>query len=237
MKTLVKILLALAVIGLGWAVYNSIQVPVNFDKTKTARERAVIKELMDIRAAQIAYKQEHNVHAANFEELRSWLETGKVTTIFRVMELTEQQLEDGMTEAKANAIVRKAMATGNWAEAEAAGLSSIVDGKRVSFVRDTVPELAKTAVFRDRPDFDVQKLGIVPFSNAAVFAMDTASVMTSSGFDIKVFEASTTYDVYLGDLNKTELRNLTDKQVQIGKFPGLKVGSLTEINNYAGNWE
>ena len=93
-------------------MYNSIQVPLDFDKTKTARERAVIKELVDIRAAQIAYKQAHNVHAANFEELRSWLETGKVTTIFRVMELTEQQLEDGMTEAKANAIVRKANGDG-----------------------------------------------------------------------------------------------------------------------------
>lgn len=237
MKTLVKILLALAVIGLGWAVYNSIQVPVNFDKTKTARERAVVAQLIDIRAAQVAYKQEHNKHAANFEELRNWLETGEVTTIYRVMELTEKQLEEGMTEAKANAIVRKAAASGNWAEAEAAGLSSIVNGERVSFVRDTVTELAKAAIFKDRPDFKVENLGIVPFSNGATFAMDTASVMTSSGFNIKVFEASTTYDVYLKDLNSGELRNLTDKQIQIGKFPGLKVGSLTEINNYAGNWE
>ena len=57
--------MVLAIIGLGWAVYNSIRVPVNFENTKTQREKEVIKELIDIRTAQVAYKQENNVHAAN----------------------------------------------------------------------------------------------------------------------------------------------------------------------------
>lgn len=92
--------MVLAIIGLGWAVYNSIRVPVNFEKTKTEREKQVIKELMDIRTAQIAYKQENHVHAANFEELRNWLNTGTVRSVRKVMELSEKQLQDGMTEQK-----------------------------------------------------------------------------------------------------------------------------------------
>ena len=67
--------------------------------------------------------------------------------------------------------------------------------------------------------------------------MDTASVKTSSDISIKIFEAKADYDTYLGDLNKTELINLKDRINKIGKYPGLKVGSLTEINNNAGNWE
>lgn len=235
MKNLSKILLILAVIGLGWAVYNSIQVPVNFDKTKTAREKQVIKELVDIRAAQVAYKQEHHVHAKTFDELRNWLNNGNMKTVRRVMELSEQQLKEGMTEEKAWEIVKKAQETGDWKEAEKAGLSSIVNGNRVSFTRDTVFVNAKDAVFG--ANYDASKLGVIPFSNGQTFEMDTASVKTASGIDIRIFEAKATYDKYLSDLSNSELMNLTDKAVQIGKFPGLKVGSLTEINNNAGNWE
>ena len=31
--------------------------------------------------------------------------------------------------------------------------------------------------------------------------------------------------------------NLKDKAEKLEKYPGLRVGSLTEINNNAGNWE
>lgn len=235
MKILSRVLLVLAIIGLGWAVYNSIRVPVNFENTKTEREKQVIKELMDIRTAQIAYKQENHVHAANFEELRNWLNTGTVKSVRKVMELSEKQLQDGMTEQKAWDIVKKAKATGNWKEAEEAGLSSIVNGDRVSFTRDTTFLNAKEAIFG--ANYDTSKLGIIPFSNGATFEMDTASVKTGSDIFIRIFEAKADYDTYLGDLNETELINLKDRVNQIGKYPGLKVGSLTEINNNAGNWE
>lgn len=227
--------MVLAIIGLGWAVYNSIRVPVNFENTKTQREKEVIKELVDIRKAQVAYKQENHVHAANFEELRNWLNTGTVKLVRKVMELSEKQLQDGMTEQKAWNIVRKARATGNWKEAEEAGLFSIVNGDSVYFTRDTTYVNAKKAIFG--ADFDTSKLGIVPFSKGATFEMDTASVKTGSDIYIRIFEAKTGYDTYLGDLNHTELINLKDRANQLGKYPGLKVGSLTEINNNAGNWE
>lgn len=235
MKVLSRVLLIIAIIGLSWAVYNSIQGPVNFDKTKTAREKDVIKELIDIRTAQIAYKQENNVHAASFDELRNWLENGHVRSVRRVMELSEKQLQDGMTEQSAWEIVKKAQASGNWKEAEEAGLSSIVNGQRVSFNRDTTYVNAKEAVFGK--DYDLSKLGIIPYSNGAMFEMDTASVKTNSDIYIRIFEAKADYSTYLGDLDKGELNNLIDKVEQIGKYPGLKVGSLTEINNNAGNWE
>ena len=45
------------------------------------------------------------------------------------------------------------------------------------------------------------------------------------------------YDDYLGDLNKQEVYNLKDKASKMGKYAGLRVGSVEEINNNAGNWE
>ena len=235
MKTVLKILLVLAIIGLAYACFASIQGPIQFDRTRKAREKEIIKELIDIRTAQVAYKQEHNVHAKTFAELRDWLQNGTTKTVRKQMELSEEQLKSGLTEAQAVQIVKAAKASGNWSEAEAKGLSYINEqGERVAFSRDTIVTDAMTAVFGE--NYDISTLGKVPGTDAE-FEMDTASVVTASGYDIKIFQAQVPYTVYLGDLNKGELNNLIDKEVQFDRYPGLRVGSLTEINNNAGNWE
>lgn len=232
MKIITRVLLIVAIIGLAIVCYKSIQGPIQFQNTKSARDKAIIEALTDIRTAQVAYKQEFHVHTPSFEELNNWLENGTVKTIRKEMELTEDQLEKGMTEQKAVEIVQKAKSTGKWEEAEKAGLSFVKDGVRTSFTRDTLQVVAHTAVFPN----GYKPLGRVPGTNIT-FDMDTASVMTNSGYDIKIFQASVLYSQYLSDLDANELANLIDKAEQIGRFPGLKVGSLTEINNNAGNWE
>lgn len=235
MKNVLNVILVLVIIALGYACYTSIQVPREFDRTRQNREKAIIKELMDIRTAQVAYKQEHNAHAKTFAELRNWLQNGTTKTVRKQMELSEDQLKSGLTEDQAVQIVKKAEATGNWKEAEDKGLSYMdKQGNRISFRRDTVMTSALDAVFGK--GYDVSSIGKVPGTNAE-FEMDTASVMTASGYNIKIFQAQVPYTVYLGDLNKTELNNLIDKEEQFGRYPGLRVGSLKEINNNAGNWE
>lgn len=237
MKNFFKVLLVLLILGLGYACFNSIETPRKFDRLKTAREKLIIKELIDIRSAQIAYKQEHFTHAKTFDELKNWLQNGTMKTVRKEMELTEKQLEDGLTEVKALEIVKKAKATGKWKDAEEAGLVQEINGVRKVFTRDTTLINAAVAVFGEDVDMSrISKMGRVP-GTEVMFDMDTASVMTASGYDIKIFQASVPYTSYLGDLDKGELANLIDKQVQYGRFPGLKVGSLTEINNNAGNWE
>jgi hypothetical protein len=39
------------------------------------------------------------------------------------------------------------------------------------------------------------------------------------------------------DINKQETLNAIDLQKKLMKYPGLKVGSIEEPNNFAGNWE
>lgn len=235
MKNVLKIVLVLVIIGLGYACISGIRGSITFTRTKEAREAEIIQALMDVRTAQIAYKQEYFVHIPSIDGLRDWLANGKVKTVRKQLELSEKQLEDGMTEQEAVNIVKKAEATGNWKDAEAKGLSRIENGTRISFRRDTMEANPAQTLFPK--DFDLSKFGYVPTLSGVEFEMDTASVITGSGYDIKIFEAKVPYTAYLGDLDKRELANLIDKQEQLGRYPGLKVGSLTEINNYAGNWE
>jgi hypothetical protein len=72
----------------------------------------------------------------------------------------------------------------------------------------------------------------IPFSGGKKFSMGTADVK-ASGLPVNVFEASALNADILKGMDEQLIVNLND-----GKpFPGLKVGSLTESNNNAGNWE
>lgn len=234
MKTIYKILLLVVIAGLAWVSVESIMNPIRFKKEKETREAAIVAKLIDIRKAQIAYKQQFNSHAGSFDELLSWLNTGKISTVRKEGELTDMQLENGMTEAKAVGIIAKARRTGDWKEAEAEGLSRIVNGERVSFSRDTTWVVAKEGLFAE--GYDINSLAMVP-GTSEMFKMDTASIETASGILIKVFEASVPFSVYLNGLDANLIKNLESEAEAIGRFPGLKVGSVTEVNNNAGNWE
>ena len=84
--------------------------------------------------------------------------------------------------------------------------------------------------------YNVDDLRNVP-GLAIQFSMDTATLTSSSGYTVKVFQCGVLYDDYLGDLNKQLVYNLKDRAQKMNKYQGLRVGSVEEINNNAGNWE
>lgn len=141
--------------------------------------------------------------------------------------MSDKQLEDGMTEKKAMAMINKAKKTNNWKEVEAAGL--------MGFKRDTI-WVAVTDTIYDK-SFNADSLRYVPFGGGAQFEMYTRNDTTKSGAPIFLFQANTPYDVYLNGLDKQEIANLKDVQTKLGKYPGLMVGSIDTPNNGAGNWE
>lgn len=208
MKVTLKILLAAAVLLLVYICYRSIMTPKEFDKEKDRRESLIKARLIDIRKAQIEYKNVYKTHAGSFADLIKFLKDDKLPFLIKEGVLTDEQLEKGMTEKEA---VKKGLIR-----------------------RDTIWVVAKDTLFG--ANYNVEDLKMVPGTNIQ-FDMDTATLTSGSGYTIKVFEAGVKYDDYLGDLNKQLVVNLKDKADKLDKYPGLRVGSLTEINNNAGNWE
>ena len=228
MKVTLKVLLAAAIVVLAYLCYKSITGPIEFNDTKDARDKAIIARLMDIRKVQIEYKNVHKSHAGSFDDLIKFLKEEKLPTVIKEGVLTDEQLEKGMTEKKAVAMVEKAEKTGNWSEVEKNGLKG--------FKRDTVWVLAKDTLLGK--DYDVEAIRYVPDAPQQVeFHMDTATLKSGSGYEIKVFVCEVPFDQYLNDLDPQLEFNLKDKAEKQGKYPGLRVGSLEEINNNAGNWE
>ncbi|KKB47768.1 hypothetical protein HMPREF1212_03616 [Parabacteroides sp. HGS0025] len=208
MKVTLKILVAVAVVLLVYMCYRSIMTPIEFNKEKDARESAIKARLIDIRKAQIEYKNVYKTHAGTFADLIKFLKDDKLPFLIKEGVLTDEQLEKGMTEKEA---VKKGL-----------------------IKRDTVWVVAKDTLFG--ANYNVDDLANVPGAGVQ-FSMDTATLTSGSGYTVKVFEAGVKYDDYLGDLDKQLVVNLKDKAEKLGKYDGLRVGSLTEINNNAGNWE
>ena len=92
MKVTLKILLAVAVVLLAYMCYRSVMGPIEFDKTREQRENLIKARLIDIRKAQIEYKNIHKVHAANFDELSKFLKDEKLPFLIKEGLLTDEQL-------------------------------------------------------------------------------------------------------------------------------------------------
>ena len=228
MKTVINLVLAACAIGLVYICYGSIMGPINFDATKKTREKEIIARLIDIRKAQQEYRTLHQgAYTDNFDSLIDFVKTAKLPFIMKVGTLTDDQLNNGMTEKKAMEIINKAKRTNKWDEVEKEGLQN--------FRRDTMWVAVMDTIFAK--GFNPDSLPYVPYGNGAKFELAIRKDTTKAGAPLNLFQAQVAYDVYLGDLNHQELVNLKDVQTKLGKYCGLRVGDIEQPNNGAGNWE
>ena len=246
MKKIVNIVLVLCVAGLGYICVGSIMGSINFGKERALREKEIIARLIDIRTAQLAFRDLHQgQYTDNFDELIAFVKNEKLPFIMKVGELTDKQLEDGLTESKASKMIedarkaKPAVAKRKWQEAEKAGLVKLNKKGEVEeyfFSRDTFWVAAIDTLYPK--GFNVDSLRYVPFGNGAEFEMRTGCDSSSkSGNKLYLFEAKTPYKTYLEGINRDELNNLIDLQEELGRYAGLKVGDAEVGNNNAGNWE
>jgi len=234
MKVVVRALLALAIVLLAYISWRSIQGPIDFQAEVERREKAVIQRLVDIRTAQVALRAQKGTYTASFDTLINFVKNGKIATLIKSGDLTEDQLEAGMTEEKAMQIIR----SGNIAAIKAAGLWDETKNAP-QLVRDSIFSPAVEVLYPNRKNFNADSLRYVPYGRGAEFEMGVDTVITASGYPIQVFEAKTPYTVYLGDLDKKLLNQKIEEVISrpANNYPGLKVGSLEVANNNAGNWE
>ena len=228
MKTVINLVLAACVVGLIYICYGSVMGPINFDKERDLREKAIIARLIDIRKAQQEYRGMHQgAYTADFDSLIDFVKTAKLPFILKVGALTDAQLEAGMTEKKAMAIINKAKKTGNYKEVEKEGLQD--------FRRDTMWVAVLDTIFEK--GFNPDSLCYVPYGNGAKFEMAVRKDTMKSGAPLNLFQSQVAYDVYMKGINNQELANLKDMQSKLGKYCGLRVGDIEQPNNNAGNWE
>jgi hypothetical protein len=209
MKTVLQIVLALIIVVLVYALFKSIQTPIEFRRVKNQRYEATIQRLKEIRTAELAYKDEYGEFTASFDTLINFIKNDSLSVIKAIGRIPDEMLEAGMTELEALA--------------------------RGIIQRDTIKVAIKDSLFDD--EFNPDLLWNVPYTDNDSFRLG-AKTVESGNVDVEVFEAKVHNDILLHDQNKQLLINLNElMEKKQNKFPGLKVGDLIEPNNNAGNWE
>lgn len=210
MKTVIQIVLVVAIIALGYLCVESINKPIRFQEQHALRKDANVEKLMYTRDAQVAYKSVHDKYTGSFDTLINFILTDSLPLVKKEGSLTDSMLEAGMTEIKALAL-------------------GIIK-------RDTIKVSVKDSLFP--ANYAVDSLAFIPFVDGdEKFVMGSGIVVTGSGVKVQVFEAKVHNNIYLKGLEAQEVINLNDKTQKLERYPGLKVGSLEAANNNAGNWE
>ena len=225
-KAIMSIVLLFAIVGISYAIVQSILEPVNFNKAVKVREGVAIQRMKDIRDLQVAYKSVNGKFASTMDSLILFYNTGNMEVLMQVGS-NDDSLAVAHTEAikKAN---RKITAQ------DLFKLYQEGDKNLVFTVKSEIP--VRDTLFRSRTDFVVDSLKYIPFSGKQQTEME-AVVKKVSGVDVPLFEARMPYRKLLKGLDNQLRINLdADKRAQ-NRFEGLQVGSVSAPNNNAGNWE
>ncbi len=211
-KYVVSFLFLAVAIFAGIKLYDSIMTPIKFNAEKKIRYQETVDELKRIRIAQIAFKNEYEKYCPEMDSLKYFIQTDSMTVIKRVGEV------DDSTFLQHNNDLKKA---------------EIFAAKKGWIIRDTLRLSIQDTLFQS---YDIDRFGLVPFTDGMIFKMDTASV-TAGGLTINVFEAKISNQELLNGMDKQLIANLDDDAKNLDRFSGLKIGSLVENNNNDGNWK
>ncbi|MBQ0030221.1 MAG: hypothetical protein MJZ24_00575 [Paludibacteraceae bacterium] len=246
-KIALQALMAVAICVVAFMCYRSIQKPIEFEAAKEKRQAAVVAKLIDIRQAEVYFKDVNGHYTSSFDSLKTFIKTGQKLTVKKQGTITDQQLEKGLTELKAWKMVRDN-------KGEDAAKYGIEDFEAFCqyFRRDTMPE-SVLEIWSKAEIEEATKLGrtvttpiaqridnidIVPMVENTKFELQAVNLFNDkSGVYIPLFQAQVSNDNYLMGLERQEIVNMNKLAKDLEKYPGLRVGDITEPNNNAGNWE
>jgi hypothetical protein len=205
--------------------------PINFDAEKKTRDDAIKARLFEIRDAEKEYRRQHATYTANLDSLIDFVKTAKMPVVAKQGELTDQQLEDGLNERRAMAIINKAKKSkgDNWqSDAE------VIKSGLQNFIRDTLWVNVRDTLYGS--GFNADSLKYVPYAGGATFQTAILNDTLENGTPRNFFEVKVPYAVYLAGLDKQSIINEIDKANKLNKYAGLMIGSLDQPID-AGNWE
>ncbi len=87
--TIIKVVLSVIILILGYLIYESIMRPVRFNQAVSDREAKVVARLIDLRTSQQFYKRQHNKYTASFDTLISFIRTGEIPVVKMIPDPTD----------------------------------------------------------------------------------------------------------------------------------------------------
>ena len=218
------LILPIVIIGLVYLIVESVQQPVRFNEQKNYRESVGIQRLKDLRTLQEAYKTETGHFTSSFDSLKAFYNTGDIRVVMQI----------GSNDDSLAVVNTERLKKRNPRITPEQMYELYLKGEHLVFaVENDIP--VRDTLFNNRPDFHIDSIAFIPFCGDSIIMEST--VKKVSGVDVPLFEASMPYKALLKGLDNQLRINLDAERKDTGRYPGLKVGSITAPNNNAGNWE
>ncbi len=210
-KTLIQILLGVAIVGLAVALYLSMTKPIKFNSEFTKRRDACAEKLKAIRTLEEAYKNTYGCYTGSFDTLINRLMNEDSLSVVNKNINYDRIPEDvdinEMTEAD---------------QIKAGYVSRVVE-----FV-NPIENLRKSGKF-NLTDEEIRNVRYVPYPRDKKYDFKLqAGFIEKSGYQMPVFECLVMMDDLLADLDHQLVVNKIDELVKNQRFPGWKVGDMTQ---------
>ena len=189
-----------------FAIYQSINSPIEFNKVKNERYLKVIDRLKDIRNAQVAFKSVNGIYSNSFEELVKFVDSAQFTIV---------QKRDS-SYMQYDRIYR-------------------IDMLREVIVIDTLGYVSvKDSLFSNTDSY--KSMASIPIEGIDDKFKLKADIIDKNGYNVPVFEVRVSKDLILFDQNKDLItQEKQTVSVDGVNGPDIVLGSLSDVSTN-GNW-
>ena len=189
-----------------FAIYNSINAPIEFNMVKNERYLKVIDRLKDIRNAQVAFKSVNGIYSNDFEELVKFVDSAQFTIV---------QKRDS-SYMQYDRVYR-------------------IDMLREVIVVDTLGYVSvKDSLFSNTDSY--KYMASIPIDGIDEKFKLKADIIDKNGYNVPVFEVRVSKDLILFDQNKDLITQEKQAVSVDGvNGPDIVLGSLSDVSTN-GNW-
>jgi type II secretory pathway component PulJ len=266
LSIVINIILFAIIVVLAWQVVKSIQAPIKFSNEQKAREAKVIERLIDIRNAEVLYKNANNKYTDNLDTLIKFCQTASIpvvkmtqkqnledSTYYTVYDTLPERIQIADTLLRSNSIRIEVVKEAKEKAKEKAKNAGKDDKQIEQELKQVEKETWNSFVF------NLADIKWVPFSEPQQQFELEAGVKSNNLIEIPVFEARAPFEMYLttpgGGIGEKEWKqrvdNAREEKVSASRdshtgeidmdspfyrYPGLKVGSMKEAST-EGNWD
>jgi hypothetical protein len=222
-KTIIQIVLAVAIVGLAYLVYNSIQKPMRFDDEYTKRRNACAEKLKSIRTLEEAYKVTYGRYCGSFDTLITRLMTeDSMKVVSKQINRDKIPADVDINEVPENEAVKNGWISR--VEVLVNPIAKLRDDQKLPTVDAT------TGKTRQLTDEEIKNLRYVPYPKGEKNEFQLqAGLLEKSGFMVPVFECKVDMDVLLKDLDEQLVVNKIAEIHEVkDRYAGWKVGDMTQ---------
>ena len=221
-RTLIQILLAVVIVGLGVWLYLSIMEPVKFDNEYTKRRDACADKLKAIRTLEDAYKVTYGTYCGSFDTLFNRLmNEDSMKVVSKVINYDKIPADVDINEISELEAVKQGYIT-----REEIFVNPVDELRK----KDKLPIIDANGHKRQLTNDEILNLRYVPYPRGEKNEFELkAGMLDKSGFLVPVFECCVPLTTLLSDMDHQLVINKIAEINEVkGRYAGWKVGDMTQ---------